>query len=623
MVKELVFDIEADNLNTEKVSNIHCLVAMDFETGEMFVFTDHKEMRNFIRSNSDALWIGHNITGYDLRTIENVLGVRIKNYSDTFVLSRMINFNKFFSHSLAEIGEFIGEKKIDYEGGFDRLTDEMLEYCKQDVRVTAKFWGLVRDFYYKFKKACDIEIAASVYCSEIGRNGFWFDKEKALEVLQSLEQDAKRIEEKIQREFGKQKTFVKKIKYRVKTDGSLFETTRRAIEEYVTERDGNDLLCYEWTEFDLASRKMVIDALWEAGWEPTSKTKGHIKKERDGAVDDEVLKYGWKLDEENLATLPETAPESAQLIAEWLTLDGRIKPVKTWLEAFDEETNCIHPTIYSIGCWSHRCSHTNPNTANIASPFKGEPKTGVEKVKAKYDSKLRSLWTVPENHWLVGVDAEGIQLRVLAHEMAKVDDSESTRQFIKAIESGRKEDKTDIHNLNLRLLGPVCKDRDTAKTFIYAFLLGASNAKIAEILECSIKEARKAVALFLDRLPALKKLKYSVIPRDAERGFLIGLDGRPVRCSSKHLMLTGYLQSGEAIVMKTAMKIWKSKLVDAPYKLVNFVHDEWQTETRSRIDAKIVGQTQAKAIEEAGRELGMKIKLKGEYKIGKSWLETH
>lgn len=327
-------------------------------------------------------------------------------------------------------------------------------------------------------------------------------------------------------------------------------------------------------------------------------------------------KYGWKINEINLSTLPDTAPEAAQLLTKWLTLEGRRSSLQEWVNCVKPDSR-IHGKFWNIGSWTGRMSHSAPNQANIFAPFHGEPKNAVEEVKHQYDYSLRDLWRA--EGYLVGTDAEGIQLRVLAHIMK----SEAYRD---AICSGKKEDKTDIHNLNKNALGPVCKDRDAAKTFIYAWLLGASATKVAEILNCSVTQAKDSVATFLSSLPELKKVKEHKIPMDASRGFFVGLDGRKVQCDSEHLMLAGYLQNGEAVIMKHANVLWRKEAdkTGIRYKQVDFVHDEWQTDVLgSMAEAEEIGRLQRWSIEKTGENLGLFCPLAGSTDIGKSWAETH
>ena len=330
-------------------------------------------------------------------------------------------------------------------------------------------------------------------------------------------------------------------------------------------------------------------------------------------------RYGWSCNEDNLNTLPSTAPQAAKDLAQWLTLEGRRSSLAEWLGCVNEGDSRIHGKFWHIGSWTGRMSHSNPNQANIPSPFHGAPKTAVEEIKARYDADMRALWTVEDGCYLVGTDAEGIQLRVLAHIM-KSDD------YVDAICNGDKKFETDIHNLNRKALGTICKDRDDAKTFIYAWLLGASVTKVAEILGCNVGQASNAVDNFLRSLPELNKVKSLMIPRDARKGYFTGLDGRKVKCDSEHLMLAGYLQSGESIVMKRATVLWKGWVdkTGIEYKLTDLVHDEWQTEVRGTMEeAEEVGRLQRLSLEQVGKDLGMYCPLAGSTDIGTDWLATH
>lgn len=330
-------------------------------------------------------------------------------------------------------------------------------------------------------------------------------------------------------------------------------------------------------------------------------------------------RYGWTVDEENLATLPDWAPEPAKKLTQWLTLEGRRKLLTEWIKHCQEDGR-IHGKFWPIGAWTGRMSHSEPNQANIPSFSEEAPTTPVEEIKAKYDGSMRALWGVKdEDSWLVGTDAEGIQLRLLAHYM-------KSKDYVDAICVGDKSLGTDIHNMNMKALGPVCKTRDDAKTFIYAFLLGASIPKISQILKCSTKDASIAVENFLTALPELKRLKEIKIPHDAAKGYFTGLDGRKVPCNSTHLMLAGYLQNGEAVVMKHACVKWRTeaKKLGLKFKQVDFVHDEWQTEIKgTKEDAELLGRLQRESIEWAGKELGLFCPLAGSTKIGRNWRDTH
>jgi DNA polymerase-1 len=387
-----------------------------------------------------------------------------------------------------------------------------------------------------------------------------------------------------------------------------------------------------------------VDVLHKAAWSPIDKTQTHIDtereinrlkyKQRDDALDsklkelynklEELGKTGWKINENNLATLPADAPQAAHLLARRILLESRRRTLTEWtlLVAGDGR---IHGRFQGIGAWTHRMAHQNPNTANIPNEFDTE---GNVKLLGK---ELRQLWQAPKKRLLVGVDAEGIQLRIFAH---YIDDKEFTDALVK----GKKSDKSDPHSLNQRILGPVCKTRSGAKRFIYALLLGAGISKLAQILAASEDETRRALDNLLERYEGFARLKTSIIPADAKRGWFIGLDGRKVSIPGdtpgerKHLCMSGYLQNGEAVVMKLATLKWYPVLKQEAAMLVDMVHDEWQTETPNDMEKALrVAESQCKALEDVGKELKLKCPLAGsyynedhkDYTIGTNWYRTH
>ena len=264
-------------------------------------------------------------------------------------------------------------------------------------------------------------------------------------------------------------------------------------------------------------------------------------------------------------------------------------------------------------------AHSSPNLANISSPFHGEPQTAVEIIKDKYDADFRRMFTVDEGNYLVGTDAESIQLRVLAHYL-------KNEEYIEAIVNGRKENETDIHNVNKRALGLSHLTRDDAKTFIYAFLLGAGTAKVARILRCNTKTAKGAVDSFIENTKGLGKLRNGMIKRDAARGWFEGLDGRKVINDSEYLMLAGYLQCGESVIMRHWVSRWvdEARKAKIPFKLVNWVHDETQVEViKSRDACDELVAIQAKAMDWVTTDLGLICPMDIEAKVDTTWLGTH
>ena len=184
----------------------------------------------------------------------------------------------------------------------------------------------------------------------------------------------------------------------------------------------------------------------------------------------------------------------------------------------------------------------------------------------------------------------------------------------------------DIHSVNQSAAG--LPTRDNAKTFIYAFLYGAGDAKLGSIVGKGRQAGAKLRSKFLAGLPALEKLVRGVKKRAAEKGYLIGLDGRKLHIRSDHAALNTLLQSAGALVMKKALVILDADLQAAGlvpgvhYEFLANVHDEWQIEV-DEDKAEFVGKTAQAAIRKAGDYFGFRCPLDGEFKIGRNWAETH
>ena len=570
-------------------------------------------------------WIFHNGLGYDVPVLHDFFGVDIIDPArviDTLVVSRLLNYNRQGGHSLAALGEMLGCPKIEFHD-FSALTEDMVKYLRGDLRTGLKVYQHYEKYIFseRWRESLRTEHDAAWYCHIMHENGFYFDKRTCDNLLDSIQKELYNLDVEIQKAFPPRSKLVREVTPKLTKHGTLSKTDFRWYDgtDFTPFTAGAPFSVIRFDEFNAGSPTQIVERLNEAGWKPFEKTKSHIQAERDR--DREKLQHfrktGWKVSEANLATLPPSAPKAAKSLARRILLASREGDLKEWLGAYRQDTGRVHGTCNPIGAWTGRAAHRNPNTANIA--------TG----DSLYAHEFRGLWTAAPNRLLIGVDADGIQLRIFAHYCR--DD-----RLVDAILRGNKKDKTDIHSVNQHALGNVCKSRDHAKTYIYAFLLGAGDAKLASVLDCTLAEAKAARANFLDFYPGLKELKQEQIPSDASRGYFEGFDKRLVLCDSEHLMLAGYLQNGEAVIMKKAMQIWWKRLSKekVPFWLVNWVHDEWQTETIDCMDtASYIAQVQAEAIRIAGEEYNVYCPLAGSWQkeenglmvpsVGTTWCHTH
>lgn len=629
-MRRVIFDIETDGLNP---SLIWVLVARDIDTNEEFVFERPDQSPRALHEFTPTvgMWIGHNIISFDLPVLYRLISefsIVANAVVDTLVCCRLFNYSLTGGHSLEAYGERLGFPKKKHEQ-WDVYSNEMLERCKQDVEITHQLFKRLEPYIYnpEWKQALRTEHDMAWICNELHDNGFKFDKEKAEEMHRSFLSEIQELDREITKEFPPKPRIIGEITPRRTKKGTLSKTNLRFA--------GNDRSYYsadcpftrfEWEQFNPSSTVQIVERLNEAEWRPTEKTKGHLEAERavrdgkEGAEErlEKFRKTGWKVSEENLSTLPPDAPKAAQSLVRRLLLDSRRSTLEEWLKAVSEPYKRIHGRFMHIGAWTHRMSHQNPNMANVPT-------------HKLYGPEMRALWGVEPGWRLLGVDAEGIQLRIFAHYI-------EDETFIKALEEGKKEDGSDPHSLNERILAPNTKGkqetaRDIAKRYIYAWLLGAGNRKQAEILGVSPQGAREREEHFIKSYPGLEELKKVRIPRDAERGYFIGLDGRKVKCDSEHLMLAGYLQNGEAVIMKMACLWWHKMLrvnwlLDTDWRFVNFVHDEWQTEIIDDQEiVELIAHYQVNSFQTVGEQLGLKCKLAGEAKgvdtPAYCWKDTH
>lgn len=646
-------NIEANGLNPDK---IWCIVAKDLDTGEHHVFSSATgEAGDYARfelvSKNFTSIIGHNVLGYDLPAINKLLNLSIPDIypvvTDTLIISKMVDYSRK-GHSTSSYAEELGiDKPI--QPPYKEYNEALIPYCKLLTDITEKIYDKYRRYINnpEHQFGINLEHQFQIVVNSLHDNGFAFNAKKANSLLEKVTKDLEVLDKDILDAFPPREVLIREFIPKLTKHGTISRTSvPRALHGDIhLYEDGNTYKYTRFEEFNPSSHKQLIEVLHEAGWSPIDKTQSHIDTERElnslkrqrdkpPEVDlqisqcyDKIIKlgkYGWKINENNLATLPSSAPAGARLLAKRILLEARRRSLTEWIGLCAEDGR-IHGEFQGIGAWTHRMAHQKPNTANIPNEF---DTAGKKKLLGK---EMRSLWCAPKNRLLVGVDAEGIQLRIFAH---YIDDPE----FTKALVEGKKDDKTDPHSLNQRILGSVCRSRAAAKRFIYALLLGAGIGKLREILDCSEQETKVALDRLLERYTGFATLKQNIIPKDARRGYFIGLDGRPTRIPGgtesgrRHLCMSGYLQNGEAVVMKRACLKWASQLKDWDSKLVNFVHDEWQVEVPNDMTSAVkIAKTMADSLRIVGEDLKLKCPLAGsywnddlkDYTIATNWAHTH
>jgi len=583
-MKSYVFDIEADGLQPTK---IFCIVAADVEEKKLISFGPSDITKGLdLLSKADKL-IGHNILGYDIPVIKALHGIDLssKKIVDTLVVSRLFNPTREGGHGLEAWGHRLKYNKLDFKE-FSFYTEEMLVYCKRDVSLNYKVYGHLKAEAKSFsKQSIDIEHECYKILNAQKKKGFLLDIEKSSILLARLTEKLCEAESEVHKTFRptETKTLLKPLKTKTGKPSKMASVVgtskkvRLSDEEFnkVLEFPLKNLIRRDSIPFNLGSRKQIGEYLISFGWKPLEFTPTGQP-----IVNEKVL--------EGVKNIKE-----AQIISEYLLLQKRIAQIRSWLKEVDMDGR-IRGYVNSNGTITGRMTHSNPNTAQIPS------------VRSPYGLECRECWTVPKKYKLVGIDASGLELRMLAHYM---EDKEYTNEILNG----------DIHTTNQKLAG--LKSRDQAKTFIYALIYGAGDAKLGTVVEGGRREGETLRRSFLNNLPSFKSFK-NRIKREAANGWVRGLDGRKILVRSEHSALNTKLQGAGAIVMKAALIILNEKLKGLDASFVANVHDEWQIEAHQDIADK-VGNLGVKSIEEAGNYLGLKCPLTGEYNVGNNWAETH
>lgn len=607
----LVFDLESNGWRDE-ADQIWCLVFEDLETKEVhkLVYTDVDFLTRLEYFFTADEVIGHNIINYDLPLIKRLTGiVPTGKVTDTLVLSRLFNPDRKGGHSIDAWGKKLGRYKPAHED-WSRFSEDMLHRCAEDTGINV----LVYHELKKEENIDDTDWSLSIYIEhEVARiitqqeiNGVWFNTEKAVQYIKDIDTECDDIYKAIRPMLSKEvkqpyKTPVNKpfLKGSGKPSGNLLKWY---TEEECAMVQG-PFSRVEFSEPDMNSREKFKKQLLALGWKPQHFTeKGSPQLTTKNEYDETVA----------CPSLEETLGELGARVARYFILRHRQGQIKGWVlgpkaSGFKTPIRADHRIPAGAipdGTPTHRMTHRV--VAN------------VPRVTSVFGKEMRSLFGVDpdEDVKQIGADLSGLELRNLAHRMRDP-------KYVEAIIS------KDIHVYNQEAAN--LDTRDQAKKFIYTFLYGGGDAKVGHAIGGGASAGKKIKAKFLNSLPKLDKLLRQV-KKAAERGYLIGLDGRKIwmRRDEKgkvltHKALNTLLQCDGAIVAKVALIFMDKNIFQKEQykaKLLITYHDEVQVQAKSD-QAETVGNLLVKCFETAGTFLKTSCPITGEFKIGYNWGDCH
>lgn len=689
----LISDIETDGL-LDTVSKFHCGVTRDYVTGEVLKYRPADALA-YIKAleaeaaKPDGLIVFHNGIKYDHPALDilkrKLCGKRLniprQRIFDTLVASRLVFSNikdrdgalmrsgklpgkLHGSHSLKAWGYRLGVLKGSYgeqENAWEVFTEEMLTYCVQDVHVTTLLLEkLLADRHYfpeggawDGMQAVRLEHQAAWTLAQMERNGFPFDQKGAEKLFIELAGRRSDLLIKLIQTFGSwyqphggtehfknPKTGQPLTKW---SDGRPMplvkypkvggvwvggEGKKRRKDKRET-FEGAPYTPIQHVTFNPASRPHLIKVLKAAGWVPTEFTDAGAPK-----VDDEVL--------EDVRVDDPVAMASIKLVQEYLMVQKRIGQLaegdNAWMKKVGAD-GCMHGSVNPNGAVTGRATHSFPNMAQVPSGT------------APYGPECRALFGAKLKGWIqVGIDASGLELRCLGHFGAPHDGGE----YAETVLNG------DIHWVNGIAAG-ICPNeprdkhdeyhearRAIAKTFIYAFLYGAGDAKVGGFVGGGKAEGKALKNAFLDNTPAISLLREGLEESLIEsqkwnpglkkfdikwrRRWIKGLDGRKVHVRSPHSALNTLLQSAGALICKAWVVELERLLVEecglvhgweGDFAFMAWVHDEVQIAAKDQATAELVAQMGQKAMRNVQEIFSFRCRLDTEAKLGGTWKDCH
>lgn len=675
-MSKLLFDTESNGF-LANATKIHCVGITDVDTGEYTGYRPDQVDEACERLSEADVIIGHNIQRHDVpllkklhpRTFQRKPGQIIK---DTMIIARVMYPNikstdealiqsgkmpagkKYKGkHNLGAWGYRLGDPKGDYADlmeakarsmGLDHPADiarfvwgefneDMFDYMGQDCLTNFALWKHLNPDAYS-QDALDLEHRVAIVVNSMEEHGVPFDLRAAGELQANLTQRKYELEKSLKETYGF-------------WFAPISPDPAKAI--FIPKRDnaklgyvaGQECTKLKLVEFNPGSRDHIAKVLKERGWLPTKFTEGGKPQ-----IDEEVI-------ESIVARYPEMDG-----LGDLMMIEKRLSQLcgtDNSLMASVKEDGRIHGVINPMGTITSRGSHFLPNLGQVPS------------AKKPYGPEFRALFmcgvAMPKGWVALGADQEGLELRGLAHYLAKFDGGEYAKTVIEG----------DPHWLHAVVMGLAVGERDKhsklhtiiredgSKRFIYAYIYGCGNGKAGSIIyeallnalrnggpegaevytkffgdpsappsNAKIEQVGKKVRnSFLTRIKGFDRLRNQLSEQVEKRKRVPGLDGRKIPVRSEHSALNFLIQSAGAIICKRWLVETfeecsaKFKLGwDGDFVFVLWCHDEIQICCKREI-ADEIGEIIVRHARAAGEPYGFRVPLDSKYVIGSSWADTH
>jgi hypothetical protein len=654
-------DIEADSADVESVSRIHCIWTYDpvHESWQSYRSADEFHP---IKGRS---YVAHNGDGYDYPLLAR-FGVYLEGL-DTLRLARLykpaIQEVQGERHSLRAWGIRLKCHKGDFEGPWDKWTQEMDDYCRQDVEVLHQLAAYLSDqeeLWRGFAVAgrrrhhewCDLQMDGGVR----------IDVPYLTELYEDLAGDCVDLEMQLQRIVPPKVEHGKRPGYYQSPDGTKYlfkKDAPKPLQKSLTPGPPKETVI----QFNPRSSQWVVDHLTSVrGWIPTVFTP---KTEKGGGGNPSVAA-------KVLEGLTNRGWPEVELLLEYALADK----IRSGLRSNEDggllnkvsDSELVRGTIIPSGANTHRCAHRDPNLANVP-------------VRTELGQRVRQGFIARQGRTLIGFDAKGLEMGGLGHYLTPYDGGEWSRMFA-AAETAEKYTEGDPHWRTVIAAGSLDRvehwqaiagegndwrkaARDAGKTKFYALLYGAGDVRLGEAYNPSVPELIEAAKRNPQKVKALEKtfvkregrrppehygalgvvggvlrdklrkgingldgLLSSIDESMKKRGHLVAIDGRPLWGRSPHSWLNLLIQSWGAVVMEYAVVFAHQDYEQAgmmhgrDFNLILQVHDEWQDDV---VDDCLdeVERLGLAAFPKAAELLQVNTSVIGDAARGNTWRETH
>jgi hypothetical protein len=597
----LVFDCETDGLY-DQATKVHCIVIYDLNLEQTFSYGPDSIAAALAHLATADVLIGHNVVFYDIPVLQKLHSFDSKSrIVDTLICTRLIWPKELLyeldteqytevpkklrgSAGLKAWGYRLADNKIEFKD-FLEYSQEMLDYCIQDVVVTTKLFNLIQKQNYA-ESSLKLEHDFALAINKQIRSGVPFDLDAALDLVDDLRAKQSKLE-----------TQLKELFPPIEHESWFTPKVNNATRGYVKGVPFRKVMV---EEFNPGSRQQIADRLRKNyGWVPEQ-----VTEKGNPVLNDEVLEQ---------LPYPET-----KTLAEYMLVDKRLGQIvdgnNAWIKLVNSDDLRMHGDVVTNGCITGRCAHRYPNMGQVPAGY------------SPYGKECRSLFHAPDSWDLIGIDAKALELRCLAGYLAYWDNGEYASLVVNP--------EIDIHTYNQQQFG--VETRDISKRLLYGMLYGCGAVKAGTIIDPNEKNldklkrlGRNAIDGFMNGVPALKQLKNQIEESLSERSYLVGLDKRALHCRSAFKGLNVLLQSAGAILMKQVVVNIHNNIEQnlglvygKDWEQLLMIHDEVQLTCYGEYTEAIQAQAMM-AFPQAQEFFGFRCLIEGDSRVGTNWADTH